>query len=628
MAWTQESRGVVGWLGALAGGVWRGLDGLRRLVLNLLFLLLLLALAIGWWSSRAAPLKERTVLVIDLDGAVVEQRSGSPRGALLGGVTGSTTREVPLRDVLQGLERAAQDPDITSVLLLTDGISGGGLPTQREIAAAMTRFRATGKKVVAWALQYDQRAYYLAAHADEVYLHPMGGVLIEGFGRYRNYYRDALDRLGVSANVVRAGAYKNAAEPFIANAPSPQTLESEGLLYQGLWQLYLEGVEKARRLPSGHVQRMIEGLPGNLEAAGGDLARLALDLKLVDGLMTPDALRTLLVDRGARDDKTKTFRQMALAEYLQRQKPSREGDAVAVVVAEGEIIDGDAPAGRIGGRSTAELIRKAREDEKVKALVLRVDSPGGSAVGSELVRRELQMTRAAGKPVVVSMGDLAASGGYWISMASDEIVADPATITGSIGVFGLLPTAPALMDKLSVTTGGTGTTWLIGAYDPRRPLDERFKKTVQGVIDHIYTDFTAKAAAARKTGKDKIEAVAQGRVWTGAQARERGLVDRVGSLNDALASARTKAKLAPDARVTYVQQDGSRLQRVLEWLGASSLAAAAARDWQAAWSSSVALPAPDAALGEARSELGWLMDIAQRRQPYAAVVHCLCGPAE
>jgi protease IV len=628
MAWTREPQSA-GRAGSLVGVIWRSVEGLRRLILNLLFLFLMVGLVAAWWTSRPTPLKERTVLVIDLEGAVVEQRSGSSRDALLGSATGSTTHEVVLRDILQGLDRAAQDPDIISVLLLTDGVTSAGLPTQREVASALTRFRASGKKVVAWALQYDQRAYYLAAHADEVYVHPMGGVLIEGYGRYRNYYRDALDRLGVSANVVRVGAYKNAAEPYINNAPSPETLEAEAGLYQGLWTLYLEGVEKARRLPAGHVQRMIDGLPGNLEASGGDLARLALDLKLVDGLMAPDALRTLLIDRGARDDKTKTFRQMALADYLLRQKPSLEGDAVAVVVAEGEISDGDAPAGRIGGRSTAELVRKAREDDKVKAVVLRVDSPGGSAVGSELVRRELQMTRAAGKPVVVSMGDLAASGGYWISMAADEIIADPATITGSIGVFGLLPTAPGLMEKFSVSTGGTGTTWLIGAYDPRRPLDERFRKVVQNVIDHIYTDFTAKAAAARKTGRDKIDAVAQGRVWTGQQARERGLVDRMGSFGDALASARTKAKLPADARVVYIQLDGGRLQRLMEWAGVDAWAVGLQQRIAAAWSPERAgLRLPAAALGQARVELGWLQAVAERRQPFAAVVHCLCEPVE
>ncbi|MBL8328295.1 MAG: signal peptide peptidase SppA [Rubrivivax sp.] len=623
MSLTREKRGR-GVLATVFGGLWRAVDGLRRLTLNLLFLGLVVALAALAWTSRAPALKERTVLVIDLDGPVVEQRSGTPRDALFGWLSESSPRQVALRDIQRALDHAARDADVSSVLLTTDGLSGGGLATQREVAAAITRFRASGKKVVAWGMQYDQRAYYLAAHADEVYMHPMGAVLIEGYGRQRNYYRDALDRLGVSANVIRAGQFKNAAEPFMANAPSPQTIESESLVYEALWALYIDGVEKARRLPAGHVLRMIEGLPANLVAAGGDSARLALDLKLVDGLMTPDALRTLLVERGAKDERLLSFRQVSLTSYLSRVKTPREGDAVAVVVAEGEIVEGEAPAGRVGGRSTAELIRQAREDEHVKAVVLRVDSPGGSATGSELIRRELQMTRAAGKPVVVSMGDLAASGGYWISLAADELVADPATITGSIGVFAMLPTGPGLMDKLSLHTGGTGTTWLVGAYDPRRPLDERFARVVQSVIDHIYADFTAKAAAARKTGKDKIDAVAQGRIWTGAQARERGLIDRVGSFNDALASARAKARLPADARVQWMEREGGRLSRLLDGLGAQAWG----ERLQAAGWLAPPLPAPPAVLAEARADLAWLAELTQQRAPFAAVVHCLCGPVD
>ncbi len=624
MVLTQESRGR-GWIATFFGGLWRLVTGLRSLVLNLLILLALVGLAMAWWASRPPALKERTVLVISLDGAVVEQRGGSPRDAALGRLSGTGVGQTQLRDILSALEHAAKDTRIASVLLTMDGLSSAGLPTQREIAAAITRFRSSGKKVVAWGLNYDQRAYYLAAHTDEVYLHPMGAVQIEGYGRQRNYYRDALDRLGISANVVRAGQYKNAAEPFIANGPSPETQESEGQLYKALWDLYVEGVEKARRLPPGHVMRMIDALPGSLVAADGDWARLALDLKLVDGLMAPDALRTLLVERGERDPKTKSFRQITLGSYLQRIKPEIKGDAVAVVVAEGEIVEGLAPAGQVGGRSVAELVRQAREDEQVKAVVLRVDSPGGSALGSELIRRELQMTRAAGKPVVVSMGDLAASGGYWISMAADEIVADAATVTGSIGVFGMLPTAPGLMEKLSLHTAGTGTTWLAGAYDPRKPLDERFKKLVQSSIDHIYSDFTAKAAAARKTSKDKIDAVAQGRVWSGAQARERGLVDRVGSLSDALAAARARGKLSADARVIYMAQEGGRLQRLLEFFDVRMdlISGSFAASWLG-----LSHPAAATALQDAQAELSWLADLAQRPQPFAAVVHCLCEPVQ
>lgn len=625
---TEKSR-PRGLLATTFGGIWRVVDGARRLFLNLLFLLLLAAVAAAWWTSRAPAVKARTVLVLDLNGAIVEQRSGSARERALQQVRDASANQVQLRDVLQALDRAAADADITSVLLLTDELSGGGLPTQREIAAAITRFRASGKKVVAWGMQYDQRAYYLAAHADEVYLHPMGAVLIEGYGRRRNYYRDALDRLGISANVVRVGKFKNAAEPFFANAPSPETIEADTELYKSLWALYVDGVEKARRLPAGHIGRMIDGLPDNLAAVDGDPARLALDLKLVDGLMTPDALRALLVDRGVRDDKTKSFRQISLADYLHRAAGQREGDAVGVVVAEGEIIDGKAPAGRVGGQSTAELLRRAREDETIKAVVLRVDSPGGSAVGSELIRRELQLTRAAGKPVVVSMGDVAASGGYWISLAADEVLADPATITGSIGVFGMLPTAPGLMEKLSLHSAGTATTWLADSYDPRKPLDPRMLKLVQSVIDHIYVDFSAKAAAARKLAKDKVEAVAQGRVWSGQQARERGLVDKLGGFSEALAAARTRAKLPADARVSYLAPEGGRLARLMGWLDDSASQEVAALVRRSLSVAGLALP-PVAApvIDEVQRDLDGLTSLVHGPGAIKAVVHCLCTPVE
>jgi protease-4 len=424
------------------------------------------------------------------------------------------------------------------------------------------------------------------------------------------------------------GRYKNAAEPFFANAPSKETLESEAYLYDALWALYTTGVERARKLEPGSVMRGIDGLPGNLKAVGGDLAALALQLRLVDGLKTRDELRTLLIERGAPDEGGKTFRQVRLADYLAHVKPPSTGDAVGIVVAEGEISDGYAPPGRIGGRSTADLIRKARDDERVKALVLRVDSPGGSAFGSELVRRELELTRAAGKPVVVSMGDLAASGGYWISMAADQVIADAATITGSIGVFGMLPTAPALMDKLSVRTGGHATTWLATAYDPRRPLDTRFAQLVETAIGHIYTDFLARVATARKSTPAKIDEVAQGRVWTGQQALERGLVDRTGSLREAVQQAAALAKLDEQAPLRWIEREPGRLQQL-----ASLLEARVVQAFGPAFGAGLgplggdpsrALAAAGAVSPHFASDLGWLMEAVQQGGPRAAFAHCLC----
>ena len=296
---------------------------------------------------------------------------------------------------------------------------------------------------------------------------------------------------------------------------------------------------------------------------------------------------------------------------------------MGVVVAQGEISDGRAPAGRIGGLSTAELIRKAREDDKIKALVLRVDSPGGSAFGSELVRRELELTRQAGKPVVVSMGDVAASGGYWISMAADEVIADEATITGSIGVVSLMPTAQGALDKLGVHTGGAGTTWLAGAYDPRRALDPRYAQLMQTAVDHVYLDFKTRVAAARKSTPEKIDAVAQGRVWSGKHALERGLVDRVGNLGDALQAAASRAKLAAGPRVQYVEAEPGRLQRLLQGLGVTvGTLAASPVDLQGAM---LALGLISPLAGGVLQDLGWLAEVAQRREPFAALTHCLCG---
>jgi len=515
-------------------GFWSFLDASRRVTFNLIFLFILIAIVVA--IIKGSPkIEEKTALVLDLKGPMVEQRAAGSPDRLLSGLQGGTS-QTQLRDVLAVLEAAAKDAKIERVVLILDEFDGGGLASLREVAGALERFKASGKQVVAWGGNYDQRSYYLAAHASEVYLHPMGTIILEGYGRYRNYYKDALDRLGIQANIIRVGTYKSFGETYALNAPSKAALDADAYLYNDLWTTYTSGVEKARKLPAGAINKSIEALPQSLLAVNGSAAKLALADKAVDGLKTRDEFRELMIQRGAKDDESKSYRRVSFETYLNTIKPQRSGDGVAIVVAEGEISDGIAPAGRIGGRSTAELIRKARDDEKVKAIVLRVNSPGGSAFGSELIRRELELSRSAGKPVVVSMGSVAASGGYWISMAADEVIADPATITGSIGVVAMLPTAEKAMEKLSVNTGGVTTTWLGGAYDPRRGLDPRFAQMVQSVIGNIYSDFTTKAAIARKTTPDKINEVGQGRVWTGNQAKERGLIDRTGSLGDALKS--------------------------------------------------------------------------------------------
>jgi protease IV len=607
--------------------MWGAVDSTRRFVFNLVFLLIVIGLLIALVMPSGDKLKDKTALVMNLKGTIVEQKSGGPRDRLMGQISGDEDGQTQLRDIIAALDAAAKDPKIDRVFLQTADFSGAGLSTLREVGSALERFKASGKQVVAWGGAYDQPSYYLAAHATELYVHPMGGVLLQGYGRTRNYYKEALDRLGISANVVRSGKFKNFGEPYFTKGPSKETLESDKFLYDGLWATYTSDIEKARKFDAGTINKYIDEVSVRLKAAGGNFGKLAVDSKLVTGAKTLDEIRAMMIERGAKDEDKKTFRQVALNDYIGKLKPqTTKSEAIGVIVAEGEIGDGTASPGRIGGISTAALVRKAREDDKIKAVVLRVNSPGGSAYSSELIRRELELTRAAGKPVVVSMGNVAASGGYWISMASDETIADAATITGSIGVFSMLPTGEKAMEKLSVYTGGYHTTWLGNAmYDPRRPLDPRIADLVKMGVDNIYTEFTTKAAAFRKTTPEKINEVAQGRVWTGAQAKELGLIDRTGSFADAIKAAATRAKLAENANVRYIEADRSKFEQFLEsFSGKANVALAKYLNLKL-----IPSGVPATVGAEVQADLTWLAEIAERGKtgfPYAVVAHCLCVP--
>jgi protease-4 len=605
---------------------WQGVETTRRALWNLIFLALVVALGVSMCTGGPKPLADKTALLLALKGPLVDQTPGDAQSALMRGLQGEEEKSVQLRDVLRALDAAAKDPKIASVVMVLDDFAGGGMANLREVAAAIEHFKASGKKVVAWGSSLDQRQFFLAAQAHEVYLHPQGMVLVEGMGRYRNYYRDALDKLGVTVNVIKTGTYKNAPETYVANAPSPASTEAEAYVFNALWNVYTRDVEKARKLAPGSIQGLIDALPAELAQVGGDVAQLAVKAKWVDGLKTRDELRTLMIERGTLDAQTQSFAQVSFAEYLARQKPQTQGDAVGVLVAQGDIIDGEAAPGTVGGLSTAALVRKAREDERIKAIVLRVNSPGGSVFGSELVRRELELARKAGKPVVVSMGDVAASGGYWISTNADEILADEATITGSIGAYVLLPTFDKTLDKVGVHTAGVTTTWLAGAYDPRRPLDPRFAAVVQASNEHTYRQFTTLVAKARKTTPEEIDKVAQGRVWTGAQALERKLIDRLGNQGDAVAAAAKLAKLPENARIEYLEREPGRLEKFLKAFGDKAMArwVQSAVVWMVGEPSATAAVLPRGVARDIATELSWLADVRERRSPFSAVAHCLC----
>jgi len=602
------------------GFLWALVDGTRRVVLNLIFLALIAIVLIAWLAETRPKVADDTALVLSISGRIVEQYTGGASEAALAEVFGERRRETQLRDLLDAIDAAADDPKITSVLLLLDDFDSAGLATLHEVASALGRLREAGKPVIAWGSSFDQRQYFLAAHADEVYMHPFGSVLLRGLGGYRNYYRDALDRLGVTVNVYRAGQFKSFAEPFTSTAPSREALEDEARWMNDAWALYTEEVEQARKLTPGSLAQLIDSLGQRLKAANGDMAQLAVEAKLVDGLKTPDELRALMRGRAAASVESDGFRQISLSNYLLSLAADESGgNAVGVVVAEGDIIDGEAPQGVVGGRTISDLIRRAREDERIKALVMRVDSPGGMTFGSEMIRRELEVTRAAGKPVVVSMGDAAASGGYWVATASDEILADPGTITGSIGVFALLPSVDKAWDKLGIHTGGVTTTWLAGAGDPRRPLDKRVGELLQTSIDNNYRRFVGLVAQSRNLTQDQVESIAQGRVWTGRQARERGLVDTLGGLEDAISRAAERAKLGEDYNVLYLEREPRGIDRYLSLLvGQIAGRFKTELGAQFGWLAKVL----GANSREISTEFTWIGK--GDWNPFAGVAHCLC----
>ena len=617
-------------------GLWDVMNFTRRLILNLLFFgLLLLVLivflaAVGKGSSGVVPVHERTTLVIAPEGRLVEQYTTDPLTRAVARALGDTSaEEVQLRDLRRAIEAARGDKNIERVLLNLDKLQPAGMASTREVAQALGGLRASGKQVVAFGEGLTQAQYLLAAQADEIYLDPMGGLMLEGLARYRQYFRTALqDKLGVDMHLFRVGEFKSAAEPYILDAASPEAKEADLYWMNDLWQRYLADIGAARKLDPAQLAAQIDALPEGIEAAGGDIARHALEMKLVDGLKTREELDQLLTERGLADeDDEHGFRSVSLGGYLAhldgRRLPIDKRPQVAVVVAEGEITGGEQPAGSIGGVSTAALLRQVRDDEHVQAVVLRVDSPGGEVFASEQIRREVEQLKAAGKPVVVSMGDLAASGGYWISMNADRIYADPSTITGSIGIFGMFPNFTRTLDKIGVHTDGVSTTRIAGAFDVTRPLDPQVGRVVQAVIDKGYADFTGKVADARGKSVEQVDEVARGRVWSGAQAKERGLVDEMGNLGQAITDAAGRAELEQDKyQVVYVDKPATPFAQFLTGLAGSRLGAVLLRD------SDLARVLLERALpAEAGTQLRYVENALKDRNgaPVKTLAYCFCG---
>ncbi|MCW0438553.1 signal peptide peptidase SppA [Xanthomonas sacchari] len=616
-------------------GLWDVMNFTRRLIFNLVFFgfLLLILLAMVFAMARGdggKALRDRTTLLIAPEGKLVEQFSADPVSrALAKAMNDKGAQEIQLRDLVRAIEAAKTDPKIERVALRLDKLQPSGFASMREVEKALRDLRSSGKQIVAYSDNLNQWQYLLAAQANEVYLDPMGSMTLEGLGRYRQYFREGLqDKLGVDVHLFKVGEYKSAAEPYVLDAASAASKEADLFWMNDVWQRYVADIAKARKLAPEQINAGIDTMPEGVAAAGGDLAKFALQQKLVDGLKTREDVEQLLAKRGVADDDADTgYRNVDLDGYLQqldlRRSPVDSRPQVAVVVAAGEISGGEQPAGRIGGESTAALLRQARDDDAVKAVVLRVDSPGGEVFASEQIRREVVALKAAGKPVVVSMGDLAASGGYWISMNADRIYADPSTITGSIGIFGMIPNITRTLDKIGVHTDGVGTTRFAGAFDMTRPMDPAVGQLIQSVINKGYADFTGKVAQARGKSVEAIDQVARGRVWSGAQAKERGLVDAFGGFKDAVADAAARAKLGgPDKyRVRYVEKPATPFAQFVSGFAGSRLGVWMLSD------SALGHALLARSLPELDTQLRFVKDAADTRPgaPVKALAYCFCG---
>ena len=521
-----------------------------RILTNLIFLSLFV-IAIGSLTSaltanKPPPLDEKTALLIVPEGVLVDQKTYvEPLAEILNqGVAGHA--ETLVRDVIRAIDSASQDPRITHLILDLNYLEGGGVSKLVEVGYALKRFQKSDKPIIAYADYLFQHDYYLAAHADEIIINRLGLVEISGFAAYRNYFKDAIDKLQVSVNVLRVGEHKSAVEPYIKNMMSEEVREETSRWIGSLWDFYSKEMEILRELPEGTIETNINNMHARLVDAKGDFATMALDAGLVDRLASRTELSKYLNE--LESDAEGQLRSIDLSDYLSHVdnetvlNRNLTQKKIAIVVAKGSMFNGEQPEGSIGGDTLAKIFQEVSNDSNVAAVVLRIDSGGGSYFASEIIRDAISETRNT-LPVVVSMGSVAASGGYYIAAEADHVLAMPTTITGSIGIYSIIPTFERSLDSLGITTDGVGTTWLAGSMRADRALPEKVKDLMQINLQHEYSEFITLVANGRNLEVKAVEELAGGKVWTGIEALELGLIDEIGDLGDAIEIAAKLAKI-------------------------------------------------------------------------------------
>ena len=610
------------WTKSLFIGLWTVLNFTRKLFFNVIFIVIFVGIimAIANQDGEQLTVKSDSALYLTLNGQlVIEKESVDPFEQFLQESLGSEpdNPEVLVRDVVDVLENAAKDRRIKALVLDLQGLTGGGLDKLRVVAQAIEAFKESEKPVYAIGDYYSQDQYYLAAQADKVYLNPMGGLLLEGYGRYGMYFKDMLDKLKVTTHIFRVGTYKSAVEPVMRNDMSAEAKEAEKQWLDGYWKQYKEDVAAARGIDVTNFDETANELLSKFEAAGGDFAQYALDNNWVDALKTREEVRQELIELVGEGDNQQGINLTAFNTYLKVINPpmpkiNNDMDKVAIVVAKGTILDGNQKAGTIGGDSTARLLRQARLDDNIKAVVLQIDSPGGSAFASEVIRQEILQLRQAGKPVISSMSTYAASGGYWIAASTDKIIASPSTITGSIGVFGMFMTYENSLDYLGIHSDGVGSTDIAGL-SPARALSPAFGQILQRNVENTYGNFLSLVANARDMTVEEVDTVAQGRVWIGEDALELGLVDELGELDDAVATAAEFAELE-NYDTVYVQRSLSAQE--LFWKEFFGQAMTFVGKWQFANSNS-------ALINEFKRVMGEFNTLNELNDPKGTYILCL-----
>ncbi|EAB5818055.1 TPA: signal peptide peptidase SppA [Salmonella enterica subsp. enterica serovar Infantis] len=547
---------------------WRVLNLVREMVLNLFFIFLVLV-GVGIWmqigNGSNSEQTARGALLLDISGVIVDKPSTNHRLGALGrqlfGASSDRLQENSLFDIVNAIRQAKDDRNITGIVLDLKNFTGADQPSMRYIGKALREFRDSGKPVFAVGENYSQGQYYLASFANKIWLSPQGQVDLHGFATNGLYYKTLLDKLKVSTHVFRVGTYKSAVEPFIRDDMSPAAREADSRWIGELWQNYLHTVSANRQISPQQLFPGAQAIIDGLTSVGGDTAKYALDHKLVDTLASSADVEKALTKQFGWSKTENNYRAISYYDYSLKT-PADTGGTIAVIFANGAIMDGEETPGNVGGDTTASQIRDARLDPKVKAIVLRVNSPGGSVNASEVIRAELAAARAAGKPVVVSMGGMAASGGYWISTPANYIVASPSTLTGSIGIFGVINTVENSLSSIGVHSDGVSTSPLADI-SMTKALSPEVQQMMQLSIEYGYKRFITLVADARKRTPEQIDKIAQGHVWTGEDAKANGLVDSLGDFDDAVAKAAELAKLK-QWHLDYYQDEPTVLDMVMD----------------------------------------------------------------